>query len=197
MKYSKYLFFITLACLISSCITEDYTKVDSSVIYRPNFSIPMGLQTTVVPQPPSLVPPVLVTIQDTISYSFENLFENPEEIESIMFRVQSTNSYPATAIVQAFYYNSNNELLGTLTKDKPLEIYCKSINSDAGTTIAGISSGDYYFTKAEFGSLQLATKVIIVTEFQNIILSQPLLNNWSNFNVVTKVGLQVQINRQS
>lgn len=197
MKYSKYLFFITLACLISSCITEDYTKVDSSVIYRPNFSIPIGLQTTVVPQPPSLVPPVSVTIQDTISYSFENLFENPEEIESIMFRVQSTNSYPATAIVQAFYYNSNNELLGTLTKDKPLEIYCQSINSDAGTTIAGISSGDYYFIKAEFGSLQLATKVIIVTEFQNIILSQSLLNNWSNFNVVTKVGLQVQINRQS
>ncbi len=197
MKNLKYLFFIIFACLISSCITEDYTKFDSSVVYRPNFSIPMGLLTTVLPQPPSIVPPVSITIQDTISYSFENLFKNPDEIESIMFRVQSTNSYPATAIVQAYYYNSNNELLGSLTKDKPLEIYCQSINSESGTTNAGVSSGDYYFTKAEFESLQWATKVIIVTELQNIILSQPLLNNWSQFNVVTTVGLQVQINRQS
>lgn len=197
MKNLKYLFFITLACLISSCITEDYTKVDGSVIYRPNFSIPMGLQTTVVPQPPSIVSPGSITIQDTISYSFENLFKNPDEIESIMFRVQSTNTYPATAIVNAFYYNSLGELLGSLTKDNPLSITCQSINSENGTTTAGVSSGDYYFTKAEFESLQWATKVIIVTEFQNIILSQPLLNNWSNFSVVTTVGLQVQINRQS
>ena len=114
-----------------------------------------------------------------------------------MFRVQSTNSYPATAIVHAYYYNSNNELLGSLTKDKPLEINCQSINSESGTTNASVSSGDYYFTKAEFESLQWASKVIIVTELQNIILSQPLLNNWSQFNVVTTVGLQVQINRQS
>ena len=197
MKYFKHLFLFAIVTLISSCINEDYTKVDTAIVYRPNFSIPMGFKTTVVPQPTSLVPPVSITIQDTISYSFENLFKNPDEIESIMFRVQSTNSYPATAIVHAYYYNSNNELLGSLTKDKPLEINCQSINSESGTTNASVSSGDYYFTKAEFESLQWASKVIIVTELQNIILSQPLLNNWSQFNVVTTVGLQVQVNRQS
>lgn len=179
------------------CVSDDYSKIDTSVTLRPNYSIPLGVQTTVVPQPPSIISPPSIILQDTIAYSFENLFKNSEIIESIMFRVQTTNSYPATAVVNAFYYDTNGVLLGSLTKDNPVIVTAQNIDSINGTTSVGQTIGDYYFNVDEFELLKRATQIIIVTEFQDVTLSQPLLNNWSSFSVVTTVGLQVQINRQS
>lgn len=197
MKFLISLLFLIFQVLFVSCVTEDYSKIDSSLEWRPNFSIPLGSQRTTIPQPPLLTPPSSIILQDTIAYSFEHLFKEQEYIESLLFRVQAVNSYPATAIINVSYYDSQGNLLGSFTKNRPLMVDISNVDSSNGTTVSGHTITDYPIPVSEFETLKLATKIILVTEFQNITLSQPLIDNWSNFSLVATVGLQVQINRKS
>ena len=194
MHYKRFILIWGVFLILTGCVKEDFTKFDRTIVLRPNVSVPVGLQTTLVdyPNPTSSTE---ITITDTISYDFADLFKTPEYIESIMFRVQTINSYPAHATIEALYMDNAGTILGSITKNAPIEITCKAVFPNEGRTEEGIVVNDYPFDTNEFQILQQGKKVLITIHLTDFVDSPELAANWANFSLTTTVGLQVQINK--
>lgn len=188
---------LLMPLVLGGCIKEDYSKVSQLVVWTPNYSAAVGAQTSTFPAPPLVAPPTSVSISDTISFSFADLFTHRELVESLMFRVNVANNYPAEVTISVDYFDASGIILGSFTKSSPFVMQKPWVEASSGKTATTWSERDIFLTNAEIDALQNAKWIIITSVLTNIELSDPLLTHWSDFSIKATVGLQAQMRKSS
>ncbi len=183
--------------IVSGCVKEDYSKVSKSLVFKPNVSVPIGSRNVTVSKPLGNLTVDTLIATDTIDFAFSDLGANRKYVETLMFRVQTTNSYPAKALVSVDYYDANGIILGSFTKLDPLILSNPSVDSVAGTTGSITNLKDIFLTSGEIDQLENAKKIIVTTVMTDMVLSNALLLNWDKFSVAVTVGMQAQLIKEN
>lgn len=183
--------------IVSGCVKEDYSKVSKSLVFKPNVSVPIGSRNVTVSKPLGNLTVDTLIATDTIDFAFSDLGANRKYVETLMFRVQTTNSYPAKALVSVDYYDANGIILGSFTKLEPLILSKPSVDSVAGTTGSITNLKDIFLTSGEIDQLENAKKIIVTTVMTDMVLANALLLNWDKFSVAVTVGMQAQLIKEN
>ena len=131
----------------NSCIDENATDIDPTIIYDAEFSLPLGSDTLLMEQlvqTVTLIPILGDFDKDTIPYFLYDsvYYYSPESlsdstsapliltpfesdtatITSLMFRMNVTNLIPAEFLIQVYFADSNNIILDSLYEDGPFRL---------------------------------------------------------------------------
>ncbi len=175
----------------NSCIDENATDIDPTIIYDAEFSLPLGSDTLLMEQ---LVQTVsLIQIPDTVDkdsvqyflydsvyyYSPGTLsdsistplnlaaFENDTaEITSLMFRINAANFIPAEFLVQLYFADSNKLILDSLYEDDPFRL------DPAQTDEYGNVIGSWEILKDDYLPPE---KIEKISDMTNVILSSTMI----------------------
>ena len=183
--------------LLGGCVNNDYTKISDSILFKPNYSLPIGAQNSVVPTPLSNNDLGTVALSDTIEYSLTDIADKREYIEWLMFRVSSSNSYPAEVQVSVDYYDEGWNFLGSFTSSNPFIIAKPTVDASKGTTGTNSNQVDYFISDSDIDQVIKMNYILITTTITNVTLSDELRANWNDFTIYTTVGIQAQLRKQN
>ena len=97
---------ILIMIMLGACLKQDYSKISSELIYRPDVSVPLGKSLFSFSKPidTSLIVfiPQQIQIIDTIPYDPITVFQNLELVNELRYRIYIESIYPAQIQVEAF-----------------------------------------------------------------------------------------------
>lgn len=130
----KYVVFIMLVLMVLGCIGLDTDTISEDIVYEPSLAIPVGefmlqyddvYDFPVIPPPDNV--PVSFTQRDTFYFNLGESFKKRENIQSMFFRLDNTNRFPATVIARIFFIgNAGDEF--HLTPSEGIEMPPAELN---------------------------------------------------------------------
>jgi len=186
-----------LVFLFTSCYKTDPDKISDDFVWSPDISLALGeVETSLSKIPPNDVPyHYSATLYDTINVDISDLFDKREYVDSMIFRLNIENQFPAQGRVFIFYPVKGQDLDydRSLTGDQPVLIAAGRIDSEGKSTIPSKKQEDISVTSSQIDDLFTASFLVIRTDVIDIIVDQPVKNNLLNYKFSSQVGLQAKL----
>lgn len=186
---------ILIMIMLGACLKQDYSKISSELIYRPDVSVPLGKSLFSFSKPidTSLIVfiPQQIQIIDTIPYDPITVFQNLELVNELRYRIYIESIYPAQIQVEAFYMGANNEILGSLTKGEILELEPSMVNQSGVLLQKSILLKDIYLNNAEVLALERVKRLNVVVHFYDV--TKDVLANILAYEVTVHIGVQAKM----
>jgi len=190
--YRQFLIFLFLSVLaFNSCIDDNFTDIDPTVVYDAEFSLPLGADTLLMEQlvqSVSLVEIPTDVDKDTVPYFLYDsvyyyspgtlsdsitlpliltAFENETaEITSLMFRINMANLIPAEFLIQVYFADSNLAILDSLYEDGPFSLDPAQTDEYGNVIASWEVMIDEYLSPGKFE---------VLTDMTNVILSSQMI----------------------
>jgi hypothetical protein len=208
MKLKKYIKSIRLLLLVglvvsvSSCYKTDIDLISNDLVWSPNFSIPVGANVfmlkardTINVKPGNFYTFPRIPRYDTLEFDLSDLFDIRDVIDSMVFRVNIMNEFPAQGEVFIFYPENGQQpsYSRSLTGDKPIEIAEGKIDAEGKVTIPAKKTLDIPVTSSQIDDLMTSHRLIIRTYVRNLYVTEAVKNNYMTYRFITQLGMQAQI----
>ncbi len=185
--------------LFTSCYKTDPEMISDDLIWTPDISLPLGDVTASLSQKVAdAIPPdthVSKILYDTIKFEITDLVvSGRDEIDSVMIRLNLVNEFPAEGRVFVFYtaYGQPLDYDRSLTGDVPVLIAPGKIDDSGKSTIPSKKQTDIWMTSSQIDDLFESNIIVIRTDIIDMIITQPVKDNLTNYKFTTQIGLQAK-----
>ncbi len=186
-----------LAFLLFSCYKTDPDKISDDIKWKPDVSLPMGETELSLTSVPDKVPPFRYSkiLYDTLDFGISDIFDSRGEIDSMMFRINLVNEFPAECDVIIFYpeYGQGLDYDRSLTGDEPIVIAPGKIDSDGKSTIPSKKQVDIWLTSKQVDQLFTADILVVRGLINDLIVTQPVKDNITNYKFTAGLGLRAKL----
>jgi len=203
LKSKIWLFgFLFFVVLLTSCYKTDPDMVSNELTWNPDLSLPVGTATYSISQKDAenidvgdfyTTPPS--AWYDTLEFNVSEMVDYRENIDSVIFRINLTNEFPAQGEIHVFYPpgNAAPEYEYSLTGEHPIEIAPGEIDKNGEVTIPSKLRRDIPMTSKQIDDLMNSQRLIIRTVVRGLFVTQEIKNNLTKYRFITQVGVRVKI----
>ena len=211
MKYFYLLIFILIIVLSFSCIKDapsDFDNPDSN--WNPSFSFPGGYASLAMDEVsgfdtllllidsltgyPFWVEEVDIPMTFSMPFSMQELNSYSDEIVSIMFRLNTSNGFPAQAAGQIYFQDINFVTIDSLFVDGALILNPGTPVNNGETVSPSKSQTDVIIYQERINELDAVQNILIVGSINNLNLDTTLIDYYPNYNLDLQLGIQVELN---
>ncbi|MBN1415836.1 MAG: hypothetical protein JW973_12100 [Bacteroidales bacterium] len=204
--------------IVWGCIDENITQVSEDLEITSSYSIPVGpltydindylenLDSLNVPWPDSLYYNDTLypnyrsyLIRDDIkSFNFNQITENLDIIEAIMFRLIISNGYPTGALTQVYFADGDNVYVDSLFADGPYLIPPAAVDNEGIVTAPYEEIRDVYMSPYLINHLEDIRLIIIestiFTTRPDILHVKFYSHYCFNLHIAVRIRLRFNIN---
>ncbi len=198
----RFAFIVLVAFVSSSCFKTDTDSISDSLTWTPNISFPVGDISFSLPQEETdninvgdFYTPPPEFWYDTLEFDISVMITYRESIESLIFRINMTNEFPAQSEIFIFYPEDGQRVdySRSLTGSDPIEIAAGEIDTEGKVTIPSKKQVDIMLTDNQIDDLMTSPRLIIRTVVRNMYITEEIKNNVSQYRFMTQLGVQAQI----
>ncbi len=135
-------------------------------------------------------------LQDTNEFNFEEDIGDIEEIESVEFRINANNGFPADGIVQVYFTDTNYVVLDSLLN--PLEQILSTAIPGGPPTYRVLEKTNkttsIVYDRARLDKIFHTMKIITKAEFSTVNNGGTIVKIYSDYGVDVKVGVKAKVN---
>ncbi len=193
---------LIIGIVATSCFKSDVDSISDKITWSPNLSLPVGDVSFTLPQEEAdkinvgdfyTPPPELW--YDTLEVDISGIVTYRESIQSLMFRINMTNEFPAQSEIFIFYPEDGQgvDYSLSLTGSNPIEIAPGEIDVEGKVTIPSKKQVDIELTSTQIYDLMTSPRLITRTVIRNMYITEEIKNNFSQYRFITQLGVQVQI----
>lgn len=206
MRYG--LLTILAVSIISGCY-KDIEPIPNSTQLSPSLSFPVGQTefsvaggyTTIGLPEINLTDSVpdwahyhALEFTDRVALDLSKVYQEASSITYLAFRINVWNQLPAAGSFQAYFYDSANQLLDSLSHDGPLSIPLGRINASGEVLSEGYLKADIPLSSDRITLLGNAT-LLVVHSVINLDNVQPNDFQWfDSLKVKCQLGVRVDFN---
>ncbi len=211
MKFSYLLIFISIMVLSFSCIKDapgDFDNPDSN--WNPSFSFPGGYASLAMDEVsgfdtllllidsltgyPFWVEEVDIPMTFSMPFSMQELNSYSDEIVSIMFRLNTSNGFPAVATGQVYFLDINSLIVDSMFFDGPLVMNPGTPIGDGETINPAYNQSDVIFGQDEINDLASVKYILIEGAISTQNPDTTLIDYYPNYTLDLQLGVQVELN---
>jgi len=200
-RLNKLIVWVFMAVLVfSSCYKTDPDMISDDLVWSPDISMPLGdVQASLSQREADAIPPnthVSKVLYDTLKFSISDIvISGRDQIDSVMIRLNMVNEFPAQARIFVFYPESGQPLDydRSLTGDEPILIAPGKIDDSGKSTIPSKKQTDIWLTSKQIDDLYTSHILVIRTDIIDMIITQPVKDNLTEYKFTTQIGLQAKI----
>ena len=186
-----------LVFLFSSCYKTDPDKISDDITWKPDISLPVGETEFSLTSAPDEVPPFRYSkiLYDTLDFGISDIFGSREEIDSMMFKINLVNEFPTECDIIIFYpeYGQGLDYDRSLTGDEPIIIAPGKIDAEGKSTIPSKKQVDIWVTSNQVDQLFTADILVVRVLINDLIVTQPIKNNITNYKLTAGLGLRAKL----
>lgn len=208
--------------LIPLFLVSCYKIESGTYIYTPTFSLPIGTINTTfedvlpeihlypAPTDTSRIDsiPVLLyndnlyyttTTFDTVYYknfNFQNISEELEMAEEIVFRINYTNYFPTEVAGQVYFQNGIGIVVDSLLPDGPYQVASAQIDRDGQVIAPTIDQIEVPFSRDRINNLYSVERIAIHIHIHLVSGNDEIIKFYSDQCFEMQIGLRVSINRE-
>lgn len=208
-----------LLCLLSACLKQENFDINSSIVYHPEFSIPIGKPELLMEEfvnalnnlqilPDSLVNdtsaffyennyyeiPKVLSNEYTEEFSVSILGEDSDRIVSLMFRANIINRIPAKIVVQIYFANEAMQYIDSMYHEGVLIVNSAQVDDEGNVIESVVLQEDTYFDKDRISKISNTSYIVIYTSLH--IINEPgiIAKYYSTQDFIFQGGSRVGIN---
>jgi len=193
--------FTFFALLNNSCVKEDLSKISSDFNWKAALSLPVSSITMNSENYRGGISLIsmynmigMVIYTETIDFNLSDIFIESEYVDSLLFRLDIHNDFPAEIEVFAYYMNDKGQIVRNVISDNSLTIDRPTIDDEGNITKSNQIIHDERFTKTDIPDL-LETKQILLRVFiRDMDLRPEVVNKIDDFDINISVGLRSSVN---
>ncbi len=191
-----YLFGIVVSLmLLPACVKEDYSKISDDYHWKPSVSLPF--RSIVFTADNFQVPPSELAINSTpvfsksIDFEFSEIYTRSEYVDSLLFRMDIKNSFPAQLKVAVYYMDAAGSIIkniAPLTLKKPLIDESGSIIQTENLLY------EHRLKKSDIPTLEQNKSILIRILIEDLELKQEVLDKSDEWKIDVSIGLRSAMN---
>lgn len=205
MNY-KLLFVLLMIIISSSCIKEDFSKINESFQWNPEFSAPVGYKTLTlkynytgfdstqldydfITQFPDWAIEEFIILQDTVNFDFSSSFDETEYIEKLLFRLNSWNSFPVNTDFNLYFAESSYVIVDSIN----VSLEPGEVNNEGEVILAAKKTQDFTFEKNRIENLGNVNFIILIGEINNFQPDTSFLKYYPDYFIKFQLGVQAKL----
>lgn len=211
MKYFRWLIYISIILLASSCLQdapEDFDNPEST--WNPDFSFPVGYTSLQMNEEsgfdtlllwinsatgyPFWVDEIDIPMNYTMPFDMQQLDNISDQIIRVMFRLNIHNGFPAIAKGQVYFLDFNQQVVDSMFVDGPLDLESGTLENDGQTVNPSYEQKDIVFNQNKIDDLASVRYIFIKGAIQNLSLDSTLIDNYPNYKLDVQLGVQTELN---
>ena len=195
--------------LFCSCLKDAPKYVEGpSSIWNPDISIALGYSNLMMNSEsgfdttllrdlsqsgfPDWIDLIAIPLNYSISFDFGEITEETDDIERVMFRINTANSFPVSAEAQVYLVNSNDRIIDSLFSEASV-LEKAMVEADGRVVRRSISQTDIVFEDQRLDNLENLREILMRTKINNMDLDTNLIPHYTDFVLDIQVGLQIKI----
>ena len=195
--------------LFCSCLKDAPKYVEGpSSIWNPDISIALGYSNLMMNSEsgfdttllrdlsqsgfPDWIDLIDIPLNYSISFDFGEITEETDDIERVMFRINTANSFPVSAEAQVYLVNSNDRIIDSLFSEASV-LEKAMVEADGRVVRRSISQTDIVFEDQRLDNLENLREILMRTKINNMDLDTNLIPHYTDFVLDIQVGLQIKI----
>ena len=182
-----------LVFLFSSCYKTDFDNISDELTLKPDVSFPIGETVLSLASVPDKDPPFRFSKQlyDTVQFSLSDIANSREVVDSVMFRINLENEFPAQCDIYVFYKSQDYD--NSLTGKEPISIAPGKIDDAGKSTIPSKKQVDVWLDSTQVDILYTSDILIIEVRVLDMIVTQPVKDNATSYRFTTGLGLRAKL----
>ncbi len=196
--------FITFISVLflTSCLGDDPTKISDIFIWEPTYSFPISqIEIGVEDFNDSITfldyytENEEVIIRDTINFSYSNVADDINKVQSLLFRFYILNEFPSNIEFYAYFYDSTGIQLGSgsLFKESPETIDIPSIDNEGYITDTNEVTFDIKILEDEIDTYQDLSQIELELHFKDLNTEENVLNHLEDYYVSISLGVRAEL----
>ena len=207
---------ILIMDVLPSCYDKDFLDISDSVRWHPSFSLPVGsstfevnnffaslIDTTILNAldsfPVEFNDSLMFVYQekipleiDSLNYSFEDITDEYDKIDSMLFRVCVENGFPTNAEIQIYLADSADNIIDSLFT-VPSSNFFPPAKFDADEKVIEPSIGtvDIPFNRERLDNVKNAKNILFNVNISVTNDDITTVKFYSSYNILVKLGVRV------
>lgn len=181
--------------LLPACVKEDLSKISDNYQWKPSVSLPF--RSLIFTADDFQVPPSELGIYSTpvfsksIDFEFSDIYTSSEYVDSLLFRMDIKNSFPAQLKV-AFYYMDD---AGSIIKNiAPLTIKKPLIDENGSVIKTENLLYEHRLNNADISTLEQNKSILIRILIEDLESKTEVLNKSDEWKIDISIGLRSALN---
>ena len=191
----------------SSCVKEDFSKINESFQWNPEFSAPVGYKTLTltnnypgfdstqldydfITQFPDWAIEEFIILQDTVNFDFSSSFDETEYIEKLLFRLNSWNSFPVNTDFNLYFAESSYVIVDSIN----VSLEPGEVNNEGEVILVATKTQDFTFEKNRIENLGNVNFIILIGEINNFQPDTSFLKYYPDCFIKFQLGVQAKLN---
>ena len=190
----------------SSCIKEDFSKINESFQWNPEFSAPVGYKTLTltnnypgfdstqldfdfITQFPDWAIVEFIILQDTVNFDFSSSFDETEYIEKLLFRLNSWNSFPVNTNFSLYFAESSYVIVDSIN----VSLEPGEVNNEGEVVSVTAKTQDFIFEESRIEGLENVNFIILIGEINNFQPDSSFLKYYPDCFIKFQLGVQAKL----
>lgn len=194
----KYLYMFGIVgslMLLPACVKEDLSKISNNLRWKPSVSLPF--RSIVFTADNFLIPPSELAINSTpvfsksIDFEFSEIYTRSEYVDSLLFRMDIKNSFPAQLKVAVYYMDAAGSIIkniAPLTLKKPLIDESGSIIQTENLLY------EHRLKKSDIPILEQNKSILIRILIEDLELKPEVFDKSDEWKIDISIGLRSALN---
>ncbi len=186
---------LTSLLLLPACVKEDLSKISDSYQWKPSISLP--LRSINFTADDFQVPPSELGINSipvfskSINFEFSEIYTESGYVDSLLFRMDIKNTFPAQIKVAAYYMDAAGSIIKNIP---PLTLLKPEIDESGSVTQIVNQLYDHQLTKDDISTLEQNKSILIRILIEDLELKPEVLNKSDEWNIEISIGLRSTLN---
>ncbi len=191
---------IVLILTLLGCVGMDTHNISQDITYTPEVALPVGTMRLEYDSEfdlPLVIPPDNIpfsfTKRDTLYFNMNGLFEEREHIQSLFFRLDNINRFPAKVIAKVYFIDDSGDNV-YLTPEEGITMPPAELNI-YGQVI------EYYkewtdlppLTENEIDILMASNRFVIELTITDLILTPEIRENFMFYYIQSAAGVEANL----
>ncbi len=207
---------ILIMDVLPSCYDKDFLDISDSVRWQPSFSLPVGsstfevnnffaslIDTTILNAldsfPVEFNDSLMYVYQkkipleiDSLNYSFEDITDEYDKIDSMLFRVYVENGFPTNAEIQIYLADSADNIIDSLFTIPSSNFFPPaSVDTDEKVIKPSIGTIDVPFNRERLDNIKIAKNILFNVNISVTNDDIQIVKFYSSYNILVKLGVRV------
>ncbi|MBA7566601.1 hypothetical protein ES708_08293 [subsurface metagenome] len=203
---NRLLYVLLMIIISSSCVKEDFSKINESFQWNPEFSASVGYSTLTltnnypgfdstqldydfITQFPDWAIEEFIILQDTVNFNFSSSFDETEYIEKLLFRLNSWNSFPVNTDFNLYFAESSYVIVDSIN----VSLEPGAVNNEGEVILVATKTQDFTFEKNRIENLGNVNFIILVGEINNFQPDTSFLKYYPDCFIKFQLGVQAKL----
>ena len=188
-----------LLIILSGCIKDDLTKLNTEVEWTPELAFPIGETLVKFKNTPDFtnlpdgITDITLSRIDTFSFETKGVFDYRENITGVQIRIISENRFPFDALVKGYFGNNRDDLLFSFTEPNHMTLPAASIDKNGNITSSHEVVYDFTLSDEQIDLMWEGQMVTLNTTIEISESDSIALKNLSNYQLVSQAGIKANI----